>query len=93
VLAPSLYEGFGLPVAEAIAAGVPVIAADIAPFRERPAPGLTLIDPLDGLGWLEAIRERARAPRQGAGIGGALATSPAAFMAEIEKFVDDPTRA
>jgi glycosyltransferase involved in cell wall biosynthesis len=89
VLAPSLAEGFGLPVAESIAAGVLVIAADIAPFRERPAPALTLIDPLDGLGWLEAIREIAGAPRQRVGRG---AAADAAFMAEVERFVGDLAR-
>jgi glycosyltransferase involved in cell wall biosynthesis len=31
---PSLYEGFGLPVIEAIACGTPVIASDIPVFRE-----------------------------------------------------------
>lgn len=31
---PSAYEGFGLPPLEAMAAGTPVIAADIAPVRE-----------------------------------------------------------
>jgi glycosyltransferase involved in cell wall biosynthesis len=34
LLAPSLMEGFGLPVAEALLAGCPVICSDIPPFRE-----------------------------------------------------------
>ena len=57
LLAPSLSEGFGLPVAEAAAIGLPVIAADIEPYRERTTPGVVLVDALDGVGWLRAIRE------------------------------------
>jgi glycosyltransferase involved in cell wall biosynthesis len=34
LLAPSLIEGFGLPVAEALLAGCPVICSDIPAFRE-----------------------------------------------------------
>ena len=34
LIAPSTVEGFGLPVAEALALGVPVIASDIAAHRE-----------------------------------------------------------
>jgi len=34
VLVPSLSEGFGLPVVEALACGAPVIASDIAVLRE-----------------------------------------------------------
>jgi glycosyltransferase involved in cell wall biosynthesis len=34
LLAPSLVEGFGLPVAEALLAGCPVVCSDIPAFRE-----------------------------------------------------------
>jgi glycosyltransferase involved in cell wall biosynthesis len=60
LLAPSFAEGFGLPVAEAIAAGVPVIASDIEVFREIGGDAPDYIDPLDGLGWLEAVVDYAQ---------------------------------
>ncbi len=31
---PSLAEGYGLPIVEALAANIPVIASDIPVFRE-----------------------------------------------------------
>jgi glycosyltransferase involved in cell wall biosynthesis len=34
LLAPSLMEGFGLPVAEALMAGCRIVCSDIPPFRE-----------------------------------------------------------
>ena len=43
---PSLYEGYGLPVAEAIAAGAPVVAADSSAVRELVDPR-ALFNPYD----------------------------------------------
>ncbi len=60
LLMPSHGEGYGLPVAEALAAGVPVIASDIPAFREMCGAGATLLDPLDGPSWVDAIAERCR---------------------------------
>jgi glycosyltransferase involved in cell wall biosynthesis len=61
VLMPSFAEGYGLPVAEALTAGVPVLASDLPSFRAM-GEGITRLDPLDGLGWLAAIRRLYEAP-------------------------------
>jgi glycosyltransferase involved in cell wall biosynthesis len=42
---PSLYEGFGLPVLEAMAAGCPVLAADIPSVREMAGDAVYYVDP------------------------------------------------
>src|SRR5262249_19727720 len=62
VLMPSFAEGYGLPAIEALAAGVPVIASDLPSLRMLCQPGLSLLDPLDGLGWLAAVRRLFESP-------------------------------
>ena len=42
---PSLYEGFGFPVAQAMAAGVPVITSDLSSLPEVTGGAAVLIDP------------------------------------------------
>ena len=54
---PSRYEGFGLPVLEAIQCGTPVIAADASALPEVLGDGGTLVEPDDMDGWVDALRE------------------------------------
>lgn len=44
---PSLYEGFGLPILEAMVAGVPVVAAQTGATAEVAGDAVLLVDPLD----------------------------------------------
>jgi glycosyltransferase involved in cell wall biosynthesis len=60
LLFPSLAEGFGLPIIEALDARLPVIASDIAIFREIGRGVIDLVDPLDGPAWMLAIRDYAQ---------------------------------
>ena len=52
---PSFSEGYGMPIAESLSAGTPVIASDIAAHREAGAGVPDFLDPLDGPAWQEAI--------------------------------------
>jgi glycosyltransferase involved in cell wall biosynthesis len=52
---PSRYEGFGLPVLEAMSLGTPVLAADAAALPEVVGDGGRLIDPGDADAWGEAM--------------------------------------
>lgn len=45
LLYPSLYEGFGLPVAEALLSRTPVITSDRSSLKEAGGPGSVYIDP------------------------------------------------
>lgn len=53
---PSLYEGFGLPPLEAMAAGVPVIASDTAAVAEVCGDAALLVAPTDEEGFAHALR-------------------------------------
>lgn len=61
LLFPSFAEGYGLPLVEALAARVPVIASDLPAFREVAGDGPEYLDPLDGPGWMACIAAYASA--------------------------------
>ena len=55
LLFPSKAEGYGLPLAEALGMGVPVIASDLPAFRELAGSIPTYLDPEDSNAWEAAI--------------------------------------
>ncbi|MGE5368502.1 MAG: glycosyltransferase family 4 protein [Chloroflexota bacterium] len=93
LLMPSFGEGFGLPVAEALAAGLPVIASDLDVFREIAGAAPEYLHPLDGPGWSQAVRDyiSQESSRRAAAMArmeaGEFVTSPQAFLATVESFL------
>ena len=56
LLFPSLYEGFGLPVLEAMSLGTPVMTSNTASLPEVAGDAAILVDPLDVEDMARAIR-------------------------------------
>ena len=61
---PSLYEGFGLPCLEAMAAGTPVVASDRAALPEACGGAALLVDPADGDAFAAALLRAGGAERE-----------------------------
>jgi glycosyltransferase involved in cell wall biosynthesis len=52
---PSLYEGFGIPVVEAMACGIPVVTSDVSALPEVAGDAALLVDPFDSGALAEAL--------------------------------------
>lgn len=85
---PSRYEGFGLPILEAMHRGTPVVAADAAAIPEVLGDAGVLVDPGDVDGWADALShllddDTRRAELAVAGTARAEAYSPATSAAAL----------
>jgi glycosyltransferase involved in cell wall biosynthesis len=79
---PSRYEGFGLPVLEAMASGTPVIASSAAAVPEVVGDGGVLVDPDDVEAWTDAIVRIANDEHERERLARAGVTRAAAFTWE-----------
>ncbi len=64
LILPAYYEGFGLPLLEAMGVGTPVIAANTGSLPEVGGEACTYINPIDTLGLAEALSELIDNPSQ-----------------------------
>lgn len=93
LLFPSFAEGYGIPLVEALSCGTPVIASNLPVFHELAGDIPDYLDPLDGLGWRQAILEYSRTanPRraaQKARIVGWQAPTWDMHLKKVENFIE-----
>ncbi|HEX4188699.1 MAG TPA: glycosyltransferase family 1 protein [Solirubrobacteraceae bacterium] len=76
---PSLYEGFGLPVLEAMAAGAAVVTSDVSSLPEVGGEAVEYADPRDPSSIARAITRLLSSPERRAALGAAAQARAALF--------------
>ncbi|NDG48836.1 MAG: glycosyltransferase family 1 protein [Rhodospirillales bacterium] len=94
LLLPTLAEGFGIPVIEALAAGVPVLCSDIAVLREVGGAVPEYLSPSDPAAWSAmiaayAMRDSPARAAQMARLAGWAPPHWAGHFAAVEAFLAD----
>jgi glycosyltransferase involved in cell wall biosynthesis len=79
---PSLHEGFGLPVLEAMAQSTAVLCSDIPVLREVAGNAARFVDPNDADAWATALGELLRDDERRAALASAGRVRAAAFTWE-----------
>ena len=97
LLFPSFAEGYGMPLVEAFAFGVPVIASDLPVFKEVAGEIPEYVDPLDGKRWGDLVREYAKSnsqprARQLSRLGGFKFATWANHFAKVDALLDQLSR-
>ena len=93
VVLPSVYEGFGLPLLEAMARGIPCICSDAPALVEVSGGAAQHVGTLDEDGWASAIRELVgnaalRTVRGDLGLDRAASFGPEQSVAALRQAMD-----
>jgi glycosyltransferase involved in cell wall biosynthesis len=92
LLMPSLAEGFGLPIIEALTLGTPVLASDLPAHREVGGDLACYLNPRDVMGWVREINRLTADEAHAEALRRHVATyrpmTAIAYFARIEQFLE-----